>query len=1145
MRLRFHLDVRVLLLMLAAGLLGSGLMTMAQGTSASLSGTVTDLTGAAIPSASVKIVNVDTNFTVTSKSDGVGNYLLRPLPIGHYKLLVEAKGFNRYQQEGILLTANMSATQNVNLKVVSGVEETITVTSDAELINTSSAELGTTVGQAAIAELPLNGRDPSSLVLLAPGTANVRQHGGEGVQTGFSFDTETGASSNGGRQGSTFYMLDGVTNMDNYNLLTAPFPNADATQEFKVISNNFSAQYGFSPGAVVSIATKSGTNQFHGGLFWFVRNNDLNATDWFSHEVDPLKRNQFGGYVGGPIKRDKLFFFGNYQGTRLVTAATNLKTNTPTTAMLSGDFSGLASTAGVTNLNGPFHTVNGVANQLDTTKATLNSAAVTITKTGLPRSSSQAANGEMTYQMAATKNHLDEYTAKLDYNLSPKQTLSLRSFTDYMSAPSSDTPGNMLSVINDVNWTYGLQEKMYYFNDVLTHNWTLSPSLVNTVSVFWNEMSAHNQAAVLDSSNQAMCLSRYISVSEPAGQCYMEGFTVTGDSNNIRGGWTEPSQEVRNTLGLVDTLAKQWKKHNIAVGVNVMHQAATEVSQYPAHPEVTFTGAYTGNGMVDFLLGYMHEYKQGAGEIAAVTGWQFAPFVQDDWRVTPNLTINAGLRWDPNFAPTSRGGRGAAFVPGQQSVMFPNAPTGLIFPGDDGMKATLMPDSTGYWEPRLGFAWQPKQLPHTVIHAGFGMFTGPLAYSSYNHAADIAPFSPTYDFSGNSCATGCTAGADVAITGALSFDAPWSSNNSPVSSSPFPPFASVGYKPSSSTTFSSTGTTIGQSFARNFKLGMTQSWNLSVEQQISPAMVIRVAYVGSESYHQSIAVDRNAAVKTTSSSGTYNSAAGGYYARPYSAFNQILEDKSDATAAYNSLQVGFDRHMAHGLQVQSSVTYAKTTDVASTSNVSYGSPYLGNPFNMKWNRGNSAMDVPWNWVTNFIYQSPSFKRYGKLAEETLGGWQVSSILTWQSGNPFSIFASGSDWGQNDSGSMQYLDRADVVAGKSYNVGKGSHWDWANGKYFNTAAFANNAAGTFGNSGKNILFGPREFGADASISKSWDLPRSTKLQFRWEAFNVTNHPSFGNPAGDYGNTVGWGNFGKIGNVGNIAPRVMQGALKLTF
>jgi hypothetical protein len=222
MNLRFLRHEWMFAFFCMVGLLASGLRSMGQGTSASLAGNVTDLSGAAVSGASIKIVNVDTNFTLTAKTDSVGNYLLRPLPIGHYVLTIDARGFSRYLQEGIWLMANLAATQNVRLQVGEAQTETIIVTSNAELVNTTSAELGTTVSKAAISELPLNGRDPSSLVLLAPGTSNVLKHGGEGIQTVFSFSTETGASSNGGRQGSTFYMLDGVSNMDNYNLLTAP-----------------------------------------------------------------------------------------------------------------------------------------------------------------------------------------------------------------------------------------------------------------------------------------------------------------------------------------------------------------------------------------------------------------------------------------------------------------------------------------------------------------------------------------------------------------------------------------------------------------------------------------------------------------------------------------------------------------------------------------------------------------------------------------------------------------------------------------------------------------------------------------------------------------------------------------------------------
>jgi hypothetical protein len=1123
--------VRALLLIILVGLAGSGLLAYGQGTSASLTGQVTDPAGAAVAGATVTVTNTGTGLTQSVKTDSVGTYLVRLLPIGNYSLAIETAGFDRYLQTGIELTANLAATQDVRMKVGSGKTETISVTADAELINTSSAELGTTVGEAAISELPLDGRDPSMLVLLAPGTANVKQRGGEGIQSGFSLPTEQGASSGGGRQGSTFYMLDGVSNMDNYNDLTAPFPNSDATQEFKVITNNFSAIYGFSPGAVVSIATKSGTNAFHGGAFWFVRNNDLNAKDWFTDKVDPLKRNQFGAYTGGPVIKNKLFFFGNYQGTKLIQASNSNNTQTPTAAMLTGDFSGLAKTPGETNLMGPFHTVDGLANQLDTAITTLNPHAVQLAKDGLPTSSSQAADGNMFYTSAAVKQSYNEFTEKLDYDLSPTQRLTLRSLTNLMTEPSGDTPGNILSVLNLNGWTYDFQERIDYYNDVLEHTWTINPTTVNTVAVFWNEQSAHNSAPTVDGSGKPMCWSRYITITELPGQCWMEGFQANYGSigGGFNGGWTEPSQEVRNTYGFTDTFIKTLSRHTLSAGMDLQHQFAEELTQYPTTPILQFNGQYTGSAVADYLLGYLQYLKQGAGEIADVAGWQLGPYFQDDWKVRPNLTVNLGLRWDPNTPPTSKGGRGAAFVAGQQSTMFPNAPLGLIFPGDKGVTAALMPASYGYWEPRLGVAWQPKALPRTVFHAGFGFFTGPLEYSSYNHAADIAPFSPTYVMYGDACTGGCSKGADAAVTGYFPLDDPWSAIAATGNKSPFPPFASVSYVPPSNSAISN-GAELGQSFSRNFKMGTTQSWNVSAEQQLTPTTVLRLAYVGSESYHQSDIVDENAYTNNVA---------------PYPNFSSLYELDSNGTASYNSLQATVDHHISHGLQVQSSFTWSKAIDVASSGNVSFGKPYLADPFDVRWNRGISSLSIPFNSVTNFIYHAPGMKGKNKLIQETVGGWELSSIVTWQSGTAFGVGAGGS---ANNSGSNQYLDRADRVAGQSLNVHQGSRNSWitknnipATGSYFNTAAFIANAPGTFGNSGKNIMFGPHYFGDDAGIMKSWSLVEGINLQFRWEAFNAFNHPTFGNP----GAAVSGYQEGEIAGTGNIAPRIMQGALKLTF
>ncbi|MFZ1011050.1 MAG: hypothetical protein WAN65_29700, partial [Candidatus Sulfotelmatobacter sp.] len=487
--------------------------------------------------------------------------------------------------------------------------------------------------------------------------------------------------------------------------------------------------------AVVSIETKSGTNSYHGGVFEFLRNKALNAaSNYFDPQgtpvVDPLRRNQFGGYVGGPILKNKVFFFFNYQGTRLNSAAGSNRTQTPTAAMLNGDFSGISTplcTGSGAPAGCPFATVNGKPNQVD--PVLFNPAAVTIATTGLPLG--QQPDGTVFYPGGATIQSFNEYTARVDFNVSNSQRVSLRSFVNRLIEPSGDVPGNILSVLNLNPWSQTFAERMEFYSEALSHTWEINPTTVNTASVFWTQMSAHNDAAVKDKSGQNMCWSRYINVNELPGQCYMEGFSVGGGGFN--GGWTEPSQEVRTTYGLYDNLTKTVGKHIISAGVNLQHQFAEELTQYPTTPIVGFNGQYTGNGLADFLLGYMQSYTQGAGEIASVSGWQPGFYGQDQYRMRPNLSITAGLRWEPNLAPGVAGGRGAAYVPGQQSTLFANAPLGLVFPGDKGISKGLMPNTYGYWEPRVGVAWQPQPLPNTSFRAGFGLFTQPLQYSMYNH----------------------------------------------------------------------------------------------------------------------------------------------------------------------------------------------------------------------------------------------------------------------------------------------------------------------------------------------------------------------------------------------------------------------------
>ena len=737
----------LLLIVVLFGLSASSRYVLAQGTNGTLTGQVVDPSGAAIPEASITLTNVGTSFPQTVTTDGTGIYVFKLVQPGNYMLTVVARGFAKYVQQGIVIDANVNATQNVSMKLGSS-SQTVSVTANAELIDTTTAELGLTINENSVSQLPLNGRDPSALALLSPGVVDAGKAGVSWMQSGFSFPGENAASANGGRIGSTYYMLDGVSNMDNYLGTNSPTPNPDATQEFRLISNNFSAVYGFSTGGVVSMATRSGTNTWHGGLFEFMRNGDFDAGNWSNHAQDTYRRNQYGGYVGGPAIKDRLFFFFNYQGTIVVggPGTSNNSTTTPTQQMLAGDFSGLVDYAEAHNsscgsgytgprtlgcgwLNGPFQFANGKPNQV---VGGLDPVAVQITNDGLPGHAAPASGtaapisgaqnlaGNMLYASANLANSTwNEYTSRVDYDLSKSQRLSVRSYIDKFIQPSGDTPGDVLSVLNLNTWNQTFGEKMWYFNEILQHTWTVNTSTVNTATVLWTQQSAHNGTPVLDKSGKPMCWSRYINVIEPV--CYMEG-AYFGRAN---GGWTEPSNEVRGTEGISDTLIKTIHRHTLSVGIDMQHQRAVEnAANYPADAIISFGGGYTGNGLADWLLGYMSSFEQGAGELADIQGWQVDPYVNDEYRVKPGLTLTLGVRWDPDLAPVSVGGRGSAFVAGQQSVIFPAAPTGLVFPGDPGVNDALRPSSKRFFEPRIGVAYQPPNMPHTSFHAAFGLFSG-------------------------------------------------------------------------------------------------------------------------------------------------------------------------------------------------------------------------------------------------------------------------------------------------------------------------------------------------------------------------------------------------------------------------------------
>lgn len=1087
------------LVLIAVSLLSLVCRTYAQVGNAQLGGRVTDPQGAVIPNADITITSLSQGTVQASKSNQDGNFTFPALLPGQYKLFVGATGFESLVVGQITLTVGDNRQVAVQLKV--GKEaQTVTVDAGAGLINTTTAEISNVVDEATIKELPLNGRDPSSLMFLSPGVTNVLNTGAGYNQTSNSMATEQGASAGGGQQGSTYALLDGVPNMDFYMGLSAPFPNADATQEFRAITNNFGAEYGFSPGAVVTLATKSGTNNFHGGLFEFVRNQMFNASNWFSGNKDLLKRNQFGGYIGGPIKKDKVFLFLNFQETRQSTATGSNLEFTPTQAELNGDFSALATQNII--LSAPFATVNGVPNQINPNLFL--PASVAIAKAILPISSdpNAALNGIYVVGPKTIENDY-EGTARLDYTISDKQRLFIRSFMLRNDIPAQNVPGDVL--VSQV------ENFSRFNNEVISHTWVPTPNLVNVISAAWINMYVNSGSSVLDNTGKPFCLSQYINIADPPG-CYVTAF---GTDDYWSTGYNEPNGDFRSTWWLSDGVTISKGKQTILAGVNLAHQYDNTTTDYPAVPIVGFGPNFTGDDEADFLLGYSNFFQQGSYQNSPVKGWQFALYGQDQYKLRPNLTVTVGVRWEPDWAPQSLNG-GAAFVPGQQSRRYPQAPAGLLYPGDKGVNLALRPSSNAYVQPRLGVTWQPLS-PTTVFRAGFGMFAAPLAYSFYNHMVGIAPFAPNYEFNNPG-----------PPSSPYNFQNLWASPGINIAN-PFPAAFVQNINISPSQAYFSFPITLGSSFSRNFRLPVTQSWNVSLEQQMGGSFAFHLAYVGSQTYHQTVDMDLNP--------GIY-SAAVGEGVRGNTNFSAIDQDTSLGTASYNSMQATLEKRVSHGIQFQTSFTWSKVIDLTSWGNQSFSGEDLPNPFDIPFNRGISVLNLPLSSVTNFIYVTPGLDGHRGLLKQVAGSWEVSGIWTFQSGQPFTIKGGN---GNNNSGSYQYGDRADSVPDQTPYSHQGSRSRWL-AQYFNTAAFTNNAPGTFGNIGKNTITGPGLNYGDLNLAKNWRfLADRYALQFRCEMFNAFNHPSFGSP----GNTVGTTNYGKIENIGSEPPRVIQLGMKLSF
>ncbi len=633
----------------------------------------------------------------------------------------------------------------------------------------------------------------------------------------------------------------------------------------------------------------------------------------------------------------------------------------------------------------------------------------------------------------------------------------------------------------------------------------------------------------------------------PSTPCSIELVQINGGYQSTGG----PPYNLQNfngvnrwTGGFSDNISISKGKHLIVAGVDFLKQYWYLNTDWTALSLAWFgggqNGAFTGHGFSDFLLGDMNGFQQGGGESDIIRASMFAPYIADQIKVKPNLTVSLGLRYEPWMGPVASSGRMAYYIPGAQSTRYPNAPSGMIFPGDSDVPSAGVPsDYKKYWDPRVGIAWQPKALPNTSVRAAFGMYASPMEYGTFNHVSDFAPFSNQYVFNTNS-SDGL--GGTYPI---VPFDHPWSVYTPTGGVDPFPDaFANPNKAPGSDAVFT-LPISLGPVFPLNFTNGRTYTWNLSLEHQFGANWVARAAYVGSESdhipYSQNINLGKPICgpVSATCDPVTSNEPLLADYAPG------LFENKSDATSSYNAGQFTLEKRFSRGFQFAANYTYAHTIDLVQGGTGLGGSGLL-NPSCLTCNRGNSNFDVPHRLTVNFVYETPTLAGWNRATKLVLGGWEIGGIYEARSGLPFKI-----NCGCTSSWQLAGNDLAQLASGVTKVSTHPGSVQWAPGGllgYLDKADFdpAGPPQGTTGNTGRNPtgLFGPGVNTWDFNFSKNFRFTDRYRFQFRWEMYNAFNRTTF--YLSDQSASASASSFGLINRTDPVYPsRVMQAAAKFTF
>lgn len=1039
-----------------------------------INGTVEDSSGAVVPGAEIQVTNQLTGLQFNATSDDAGRFLVQRLPVGEYKLTARREGFQQFVTEQFRLDADQTRTISVTL-AVGNTTEAVTVTGAVAQVDTVSGTIRQVVDERRITELPLNGRNPVQLVLLVPGAVQSNNNG---------LSANNGISVNGARGTSTNYMLDGGDNNDPQEGGSAVTPNPDALEEFSVLTNNFSAEYGRNAGAIVNAVTKSGTNAFHGSLFEFVRNDALDSRNFFAISKGKLRRNQYGGSFGGPVIKNRAFFFGSYEGVKQRQGETFSSLVVPTDLERRGDFTASTQKPRDPNAaNALFPNSVIPASRFDPAAAKF----MELLQVPLPNST-----GNRHIFNRPINQDNGQYLARGDYSLSLSQRLTARVFetsnTEFLTA-------GLPVLTSDVKfdtWNIGGQ-----------HTWTITPALLGVGQYTWNQSIIDRGPLPVGTGNGVSFQDMGIKVNR-GGADALGKTLVPHFRGQVNGYWNlNQDNLVRIDRGSHQaTYAMTYNRgaHLLKWGGEYRTTKSDRVTANGIDPQFTFNGQISGNAFADFLIGRPFNMTQGSVRINRIRSQTYNLFFQDEWKARQDLSFTFGLRYEPMYPYYSADDELTAFRPGQQSTVYPAAPLGLLYVGDQGIPRGGTQNDMNNLAPRVSMAWSPFGSKKTSIRAAYGFFYDVMKFHTVSHFVNSPPYS-----------------LQITINTPRSLSDPYAGQVNPF---PYAPPASDAER--ARYTFLRP-VTIGLSPNENQAAPYVQQWNLNIQRELARDYLLTVAYIGTKGTRLPLRNELNPALfRAGATAGNVNAR------RIYGPdFASIIDYQTVINSTYNALQITLNKRLSNGFTLLAAYTYSRSIDGSSLEVDGFNGQ---DPRNLRADKGLSDFDLRQRFISSFLYEIPGPKT--GIAKWVLGGWQTNGILSIQSGGNFNV-VSGQDRALAGVGTQ----RPNLVGNPHLDTSR-SRNELLN-LYFNPAAFALPALGEYGNSGRNTMIGPGRWNLDFALFKGFQIREAMKLHFRWEMFNAVNHANLGNPRSN----ISAANPGRIDSTSG--GRVMQLGLRLVF